>query len=109
MLYDDRALDAAWDLVKGWTAERRDALRSGVAKNGLRGDMQEIARQTVMIAEEGLRRRACLNSGGEDETRFLKPLFRAVETGQTPADYLLEKYRTDWKEDITRLFLNCSY
>ena len=28
LLYDQSALDAAWDLVKDWTAEERDAMRA---------------------------------------------------------------------------------
>ena len=35
ILYDSVALDAAWDLVKDWTAEERQAMRDGVAKQAL--------------------------------------------------------------------------
>ena len=36
VLYDSVALDAAWDLVKDWTAEERQALRDGVGKQGFK-------------------------------------------------------------------------
>ena len=34
LLYDQTALDAAYDLIKGWTAEERQALREAVPKIG---------------------------------------------------------------------------
>ena len=36
LLYDDAALDAAWDLVKPWTADERQELRNGVPEMGTR-------------------------------------------------------------------------
>ena len=35
LLYDAQALDAAWELVKDWTAEEREALRNAVPKSAL--------------------------------------------------------------------------
>ena len=35
LLYDDQALDAAWDLVKHWTIEAREKLRHDVPKLAL--------------------------------------------------------------------------
>ena len=32
LLYDQTALDAAWDLVKDWTQEEREAMRASVPK-----------------------------------------------------------------------------
>src|SRR5262249_23765668 len=72
LLYDKTALDAAWDLVKDWTAEERHALREAVPKTALRtsfrsGTVLEIARAALAIAEAGLQRRAFANAKGEDE------------------------------------------
>src|SRR5215468_1523233 len=36
ILYDSIALDAAWELVKDWTAEERQALRDGVGKQAFK-------------------------------------------------------------------------
>ena len=38
ILYDDASLDAAWDLVKDWSAEERQKLRDDVPRAGLRGE-----------------------------------------------------------------------
>ncbi|MEM6897904.1 MAG: glutamate--cysteine ligase, partial [Pseudomonadota bacterium] len=35
LTYDQGALDAAWDMVKGWSAEARDALRVAASVDGL--------------------------------------------------------------------------
>src|SRR5690606_19930342 len=59
LLYDQAALDAAWSLVKDWTAEERQALRDGVPQLALKtpfrnGKALEIAREAVAIARGGL-------------------------------------------------------
>ena len=35
LLYDQGALDAAWDLIKGWDHETREGLRRAAARDGL--------------------------------------------------------------------------
>ncbi|MEI8147437.1 MAG: glutamate--cysteine ligase, partial [Alphaproteobacteria bacterium] len=54
LLYDETALDAAWDLVKDWTLEERQALRDSVPRQALatpfrNTNVREIARQTLDI------------------------------------------------------------
>jgi len=109
LLYDDAALDAAWDLVKPWTADERQELRNGVPKMGLstpfRGTTaQEIARQAVRIARMGLRNRRRINARSQDETLYLGPLDNVVATGKTVADELLERYTTSWGRNIDHVF-----
>ena len=63
LTYDQGALDAAWDLVKGWTAPQREALRVAAADQGLQAkvdgiDMHDLAREVLAIAESGLKARA---------------------------------------------------
>src|SRR5271166_6624372 len=55
LLYDDASLDAAWDLVKGWSAEDRQSLRDAVPKLALaamvRGrSVLEIAAEVLALA-----------------------------------------------------------
>uniref|UniRef100_UPI0008FD4F43 glutamate--cysteine ligase n=1 Tax=Nioella sediminis TaxID=1912092 RepID=UPI0008FD4F43 len=42
LLYDQTALDAAWDLVKGWDAETREALRVAASIDGLQAEVSGI-------------------------------------------------------------------
>ncbi|MGB1024333.1 MAG: glutamate--cysteine ligase, partial [Paracoccaceae bacterium] len=63
LMYDQTALDAAWDLVKGWDAETRDALRVAASVDGLQADthgikMHDLAREVVALSEAGLKTRA---------------------------------------------------
>ncbi|MBM1220350.1 glutamate--cysteine ligase [Ponticoccus sp. SC2-23] len=116
LLYDQTALDAAWDLVKGWDAETRDEMRLVAARDGLAGQvggisMLELAGQVLEIAEAGLRARARPGAGGlvPDETHFLNALKESVASGQSPADELLEHYHGDWDGDLSRIYAEFSY
>ena len=62
ILYDDDALDAAWNLVKTWTEEERQKLWDEVPKLGFASviagcDVLQLAKTTVALAEKGLARR----------------------------------------------------
>ena len=116
LLYDDAALDAAWDIAKDWDQETREALRVAASVDGLQarvGDirMHDLARELVNIAHSGLKARARPGAGGliPDETHFLSALQESVETGRTPADELLEHYHGDWNGDLTRIYGEYSY
>ena len=111
LMYDQTALDAAWDLVKGWDAETRDALRIAASVDGLQAQaggvrMHDIAREAVAIAEAGLKARARPGADGliPDETHFLNALKESVETGKVPADELLDHYNGDWAGDLTQIY-----
>src|SRR3546814_8771618 len=41
LLYDQGALDAAWDLVKGWSIEEQQALRDTVPRDGMSARSEE--------------------------------------------------------------------
>jgi glutamate--cysteine ligase len=116
LLYDDTALDAAWDLCRDWTAEEREALRLTAARDGLDGRLRgrpvrDIARDVLAIARAGLRARARPGAGGliADETHFLDALDETVATGKTPADELLDRYHGDWAGDLSRIYADYSY
>ncbi|MBN2759378.1 MAG: glutamate--cysteine ligase [Rhodobacteraceae bacterium] len=116
LLYDQTALDAAWDIAKGLDAETRDGLRIAASVHGLQGEvggvkLHDLARQVVEIAEAGLKARACEGAGGmlPDETHFLNALKETLESGQTPADELLARYHGDWQGDLTRIYEDYKY
>ncbi|WP_164659362.1 glutamate--cysteine ligase [Tropicibacter sp. Alg240-R139] len=116
LMYDQSSLDAAWDLVKGWDAETREALRVAASEQALQaqvGDinMHELAREIVAISEAGLKARAKPGAGGmvPDETHFLNALKDSIETGKTPADELLDRYNGDWNGDLTKIYDEFAY
>jgi glutamate--cysteine ligase len=116
LIYDQSALDAAWDLVKDWDAETREALRVAASIEALDakvGDisMHDLAREVLAIAEAGLKARARPGAGGlvPDETHFLNALQESVAEGRVPADELIAHYEGDWNGDVTRVFADYSY
>jgi len=116
LTYDQGALDAAWDLCKGWTAEEREQLRVDASVRGFAAEiggrsMLEIAREVLAISDSGLRARARPGAGGmvPDERHFLNALHDLVDGGKTPAEELLEHYHGDWAGDVTRVFGEYSY
>jgi glutamate--cysteine ligase len=110
LLYDQGALDAAWELVKGWSIEERQALRDSVPKLGLDAPiaggrkLRDIAAEVLDIASSGLASRARLNSSGDNETGFLEPLRDVVARGKTPAEDLLALYHGEWGGDISKVY-----
>ena len=110
LLYDDGALDAAWDLVKDWTMEEREHLRNAVPAQALDaplprgGTLRDLAAHVLDIAHHGLTARARLDSTGSSEAGFLEPLHEIVESGKVPAQRLLEKYHGAWNGDIARVY-----
>jgi glutamate--cysteine ligase len=114
LLYDDAALDAAWDLVKDFSLAERHALRDGVPQRALKlpfrgGTVQDLASESVKIALDGLRRRARLNRDGQDESRFLEPLVDILHAGETAAERKLALFRGEWQGDIDRVFREFAY
>jgi len=114
LLYDQTALDAAWDVVKDWTVEDHDYLCSHTPRNGLATRFQgrplsDLAREVVEIAHTGLRARKRLDGHGNDETIYLAPLDRAVASGLAPADELLAKWKGEWGRSFVPLFRDYAY
>ncbi|XUU59596.1 glutamate--cysteine ligase [Erythrobacter sp. HA6-11] len=110
LLYDQSALDAAWDLVKGWSMEEREALRNAVPAEALDasipggGRLQDLAKDVLAIARSGLTSRARLNEAGDNETGFLETLDEIVESGKVPAQRLLDRYHGEWDDDVSRVY-----
>jgi len=116
LMYDQSSLDAAWDLVKGWDAETREAMRVAASEQALQAkvgkiNMHELAQEVVAISEAGLKARAKPGAGGliPDETHFLNALKESLESGKVPADELLDRYNGDWNGDLNRIYDEFSY
>ena len=115
LLYDQTALDAAWDLVRDWSIEDRQALRDAVPKLALDaplpggGRLRDIAGAVLEIASAGLTARGRGNFAGDNETGFLDPLREIVRAGKVPAEVLLEKYHGEWGGDVSRVYDELSF
>lgn len=115
LLYDQNALDAAWDRVKGWTMEEREALRNTVPKLGLdtpipNGQtLKDLGAEILEISSAGLTARNRLNTSGDNESGFLDPLREVVAKGKSPAAQLLERYHGEWNGDVSRIYDEMSF
>jgi len=103
LMYDQGALDAAWDLVKGLDAATREELRVAASVAGLQAEaggvrLLDLARAAVGLSHAGLAARAL----GEEE--FLAPLVASVKAEAVQADRWLGQYHGDWGGDLARLY-----
>jgi glutamate--cysteine ligase len=110
LLYDASALDAAWDLVKGFDAPTREGLRVAASESALMGEaggvrLLDLARAALEAAEAGLAARA--RAGVPDERPFLDPLRRSVDTGRSQADDLLARHEGEWGGDLAQVYDAC--
>lgn len=96
LLYDEGVMDAACDLIKSWGPEDRKTLKIDVLRQGLRAEVRgqkvaDLAKALVTLSQQGLEHRAKMHNG-MDESHYLDPLWKIVESGKNHADILLEKY-----------------
>jgi glutamate--cysteine ligase len=114
LFYDDDALSACWDMVKGWSAEERQKLRDDVPRLGFQAEIGgrnvlTLARDTLRIARHGLTRRKRLDRNGRDETRYLRPLEESIARGITPAEELLERFHGEWRGSTDPIYDEYAY
>jgi glutamate--cysteine ligase len=112
--YDQTALDAAWDMVKDWTADERQAMRDAVPRLAFKTPFRsstvwELAHRMLEISSAGLKRRAALDGAGMSEDGFLNPLRELVSRGYTRAEELLRAYHGEWKGDIRPIFTEYNF
>lgn len=103
LMYDDTALDAAWDLVKGLDAETREGLRVAASVDGLQGQaggvaIVDLARAAVGLSHAGLAAR------GMGEEMHLAPLMAHLATGKVQADHWLDRFHGAWAGDLSRIY-----
>jgi glutamate--cysteine ligase len=109
LYYDRQALAAAGDLVRGWSAAERQALRDEVPRLGLAArvagrDLRAIAGDALAIARAGLTRRARRDAAGRDEAIYLAPLETIVADGRVPAESWIARYEGAWGRSVDPAF-----
>ena len=114
LLYDAEALDAAENLTRDWSFEEVSRLRAEVPTSGFAtpfrgGKVLDLARESLTIARDGLKRRKRLNDEGNDESVFLAPLEEVTARGTTSAEELVRLYKSEWQEDMKRVFKHLTY
>jgi len=108
LFYDDGALAAAFELVRGWTPEQGEAGLADVARRGLGAEVAgrpvaEWAREVTDLAAEGLARIGDRNLAGEDERRFLEPIREQLALGRSPGEVVIERWESEWRRSPEQL------
>ena len=114
LLYDPVSRDAAWQMVKDWTAEEIQTLRAEVPRLALstpfrNTSVDDIAIDVLELAHRGLCHRKRFDALGRDETHFLNPLFQIADSGFTLAEELLFAYERRWKGSVDPVFREYAY
>jgi glutamate--cysteine ligase len=114
LLYDRNALDAAWDLVKGWSATERQQLRDDVPEQGLAAriggrSLQDLARQVLAMSRAGLAARRRLDADGRDETRHLDMIDAIARSGRTQSEQLIDRFKGEWGGSVEPAFRECVF
>jgi glutamate--cysteine ligase len=109
LLYDQQALDAAWEFVKDWTEAEREDLRQQVPKGGLRTPFRDtsvldLSRRAIAIARAGLKSRKRINARNQDESIYLAPIEVISASGLTVSDQLLARFEGAWRGNIDHIF-----
>ena len=103
LMYDQTALDAAWDLVKGFDAATREGLRVAASVSALQGEaggvkLLDLARGAVALSQAGLAAR------GLGEEAHLAPLMESLASGKTQADRYLAAWEGEWQGSLAPLY-----
>jgi glutamate--cysteine ligase len=112
LIYDQTALDAAFDLVKGWSAAERQQLRDDVPALGFNAQIagrsvRDIARDALALSRKGLTRRRRCDERGSDESIHLEVLDERIARNRTAAQELIELYKNEWKGSVAPVFQAC--
>lgn len=109
LLYDDAALESAYELVCDRPWEDYVKLRSLVPSQALntpwgQGTVRDLAAQVIGIAMDGLQARGFVDENEREEWAYLAPLTAMAAGGPTQAERWLERYYGAWSGDVTRIF-----
>jgi glutamate--cysteine ligase len=114
LLYEQEALDAAWDVAKDWTTDMRETLRDDAARFGFQAkigsrSVQDVALEILEISRAGLKKRARMGNLKEDETTYLDPLVKIAKSGVTMGEWTVKHFLDDLNGDAKKLYEECKY
>ncbi len=103
LAYHPPSREAAWDLLRGASAEEyreamRDAARQGLAASYRGQPVRELAAELLRLSREGIAARIAAGLDGPEALTYLDPLSEVVESGQTFAERVLK----DWEVSLAK-------
>jgi glutamate--cysteine ligase len=114
LYYDSAALDAAFELVRNWSAADRQQLRNDVPRIALGAtiagrSLADVGREILALARAGLTRRARLDERGRNEAFYLDPLDEFVATGRVAAQDWIVRFEGEWRGLVDPTFVEACY
>ena len=114
LLYDEAAMDAALEFLRGVGFEAVSALRAAVPREGIEArldspwpvrSLRALATEMVAIARAGLQARGRPGREWLDESGFLDPLIAIAEGAPNQAQHWLSRYHSVWNGEVGRVFI----
>ena len=107
LLYNDNAMSAVLDILKGFTYFDFEYVRRKTPSRGL--DMKikgiavaDIVKEIVDISYQSLKEYK------QDEEKYLESFKEYIGKGLTPADVIIKKYNNEWRGDLFKFADYCS-
>jgi glutamate--cysteine ligase len=113
LLYDDDALESAWEHFGSWSAHDRASLYArtpALSMGDLVGETSVRARLEALLdsSAAGLARRAVRHpANGADERVYLEPLFELLESSSRQSERLLRAYNGAWRQSTEPVLERC--
>ena len=109
ILYDQENLDEIWSKINHWTYSEIVNFYQNVRKNGLNtvtpdGEkLSDFTKKIIYKSNDGLVKRNVQSEKGNEST-FLEPLKKILESGKSPAEMWKKLFFSEWKNDIDMLY-----
>ena len=109
ILYDDTVLNDVWEKIKKWNFKDVKNFYSNVRKLGLKAltpdgtPLTKFLSDLLKLSSKGLENRKIFLNG-KNESIFLEPLDRILESGLSPAETWKNLFLSEWKENIDNIY-----
>ena len=109
ILYDQENLDETWSKINHWKYTEIENFYQNVRKNGLNtitpdGEkLLDFTKKIINKSNDGLVRRNIRSNKGNEST-FLEPLKKILESGKSPAEMWKKLFFSEWNNDIDMLY-----
>ena len=109
LLYDDEILNNVWEMIRKWNPKDVKNFYSDVRKLGLKAKnpegkpLNKFLSNLLDLSSKGLRNRKIIING-KDESIFLEPLEKILESGLSPAETWKKLFLSDWQENVDNIY-----
>ena len=115
ILYYEPALAQIEKMTADWSYTEYQQLLRDVSQKGLQASFRGekvlgIAKELLDIAEVGLKKESVIDINGNDGSMYLQPIKEYVFVrGQSPAEWVAQKWEGEWQKNFYPVFKWCGY